>query len=552
MEKMRFLLLAIALLFAISLPMQLVAQNDKLLKEAENGSGEAQAKLATYYFKGIEGFERDVEKCKYWTAKAQESAQAGSWEAQAWLAARMFLGDQMYFKNVNYAKQWADVAMNNPKLKGEERTAFMEFRKQIVAEFEKDNPSMASSEIKRFKSMPQVGTDHLPTPFTTEEMLIKIRNHDDEGLDRLNIERLSGYNTSTYAFHCELKWFAIDKSTLIKGFGQTEKIKMDDLKYSEQCKQAYWSIKEIANQGNKEAQDFLNNPTPYFRIMDNTGRIFAILKNSGKADDFISKFDADYLSEIAKSKEEYENKAKKHEDDIINFLYAGDEYLRKGTVLHKKNGVLKVNSDDMTSRQAVTFTMNDGSIYEGTFKDIRKINSYKLLESDELTPWDGKIQYADGTEDYISSGVSRRAQVKAEEAEKEKKREAMRAEQAKILKSYQQKLSQLGQKYGTANINNLKSAGTIKVGYSVAMLDAYLKVYNQYMEDRVKVENGRHNPLALHYYEPSVSEVLKYGKTAKRVKVFGTWFANEIVVGNFMMANGKVAAIYQQTSIPIK
>jgi hypothetical protein len=84
------------------------------------------------------------------------------------------------------------------------------------------------------------------------------------------------------------------------------------------------------------------------------------------------------------------------------------------------------------------------------------------------------------------------------------------------------------------------------------MLDAYLKVYNQYMEDRVKVENGRHNPLALHYYEPSVSEVLKYGNTAKRVKVFGTWFANEIVVGNFMMANGKVAAIYQQTSIPIK
>ena len=62
MKKFRFLVMAFTLLFAISIPTQVVAQNKKLIKKAENGSGEAQALLSTYYFKGIEGFDRDIEQ----------------------------------------------------------------------------------------------------------------------------------------------------------------------------------------------------------------------------------------------------------------------------------------------------------------------------------------------------------------------------------------------------------------------------------------------------------------------------------------------------------
>ena len=75
MKKLRFLMMAFTLLFAISIPTQLVAQNKKLIKEAKDGNGEAQAMLSTYYFKGIEGFDRDIEQAKFWAGKAEESAE---------------------------------------------------------------------------------------------------------------------------------------------------------------------------------------------------------------------------------------------------------------------------------------------------------------------------------------------------------------------------------------------------------------------------------------------------------------------------------------------
>lgn len=405
MTKFRFLMMAFTLLFAMSIPTQLVAQNKQLIKDAENGSGAAQSTLVMYYFKGIEGFEKDMEKAKYWAIKTQESAQAGSWEAQAWVAARMYFGDGIYPKNLDYAKQWADVAMNNPKLKGDERTAFMEFRKKIVAEFEKENPGSASS--KPFRSMPQVGTNELPVPFTTEQLLDKIRTHvnSNELSEKYNIERLSAYgnsNVMTYAFHCKLKIFAQDGSFTLDG----KKIKHNNRKYAKECLTAYYGIKLVAEQGNKEAQDFLNNPTQYFRRMDDNGRIYSLLKQSGKVDDFLAKFDADYVAEITKAKEDYEQKAKKDERDIVNFLYAGDEYLELGTVLHKKNGVLKINTTDYTGGNKDTFTMNDGSVYIGTFKGKESranenttvtpsLYSYDIgiLDLDELTPWNGTMKF---------------------------------------------------------------------------------------------------------------------------------------------------------------
>ena len=554
MTKFRFLMMAFTLLFAMSIPTQLLAQNKKLIKEAKDGSGEAQAMLSTYYFKGIEGFDRDIEQAKFWAGKAEESARNGSWEAQAWLVSRLFHGDQVYRKNLNLALKWADATLNNKNLQGENRKVFVEFRERIVNEIEKENPGLVSSEKKSFKSMPQVGADHLPSPFTTEEMLEKISKHDKEGLDKLSIERVSGNNTSTYAFHCELQWFARDT--------YKEGQKMDDSVYSENCLQAYYGIKHVADNGNKEAQDFLNNPMKYFNIMDETGRIYYLLKQSGKADDFLSKFDSNYIAAITKAKEDYEQKAKKDERDIVKFLYAGDEYLELGTVLHKKNGVLKINTTDYTGGNEDTFTMNDGSVYIGTFKGKESranenttvtpfLHSYDIgiLDLDELTPWNGTMKLPDGSYDRYEFGQSQNAKEKAEQAEKEKKREAVKKAQAQVLKSIQPDLARLKQKYGAATINSLVTTGALKVGYSMTMLNDYIAVYNKYMTARVKIENGRHDPLGLHYFEPTVSEVLKYGKTAKRMKLGGTMFANELVLANCMVANGKIAAIYQNTTI---
>ena len=225
---------------------------------------------------------------------------------------------------------------------------------------------------------------------------------------------------------------------------------------------------------------------------------------------------------------------------------ADERVLGAGTKLRRKNGVLTVNNDG-----GMTLTMNDGTVFNGYFKE--QVNFYgdsnqyghlehfadaKLLLAEEFTPYDGVIQYADGKSDKLNMGKSVTAQVKAAKAAYEAEMKAVKSELAK-----------LSQKYGAATINSLKTTGALKVGYSMTMLNDYLKVCNRYRTARVKAENGQDDPLGFHYFEPTVSEVLKYGKTSKRMKLGGTRFANEFVLANCMVANGKIAAIYQNTTI---
>lgn len=229
------------------------------------------------------------------------------------------------------------------------------------------------------------------------------------------------------------------------------------------------------------------------------------------------------------------------EDDII--VRVGGA-IGTGSKIQRKNGVLVFDKDGRT------FTMNDGTVFRGYFKEELTLygesgesyevvgNDQKLLLADELTPYHGAITYADGTTDGIKAGKSVNAHNKAVKA-------AIDAE----LKAAKSEYTKLCQKYGAATINSLKTTGSLKVGYSVTMINDYIAVYNKYMTARVKAENGRHDPLGLRYYEPTVNEVLKYGKTAKRVKLGGTMFANELVLANCMVANGKIAAIYQNTTI---
>jgi len=233
------------------------------------------------------------------------------------------------------------------------------------------------------------------------------------------------------------------------------------------------------------------------------------------------------------------------EDDIV-VRTADERVLGAGTKIRRKNGVLTVNNNG-----GMTLTMDDGTVFNGYFKeqvnfygdsnqygDLELFADAKLLLAEEFTPYDGVIHYADGKSDKLNMGKSVTAQVKAAKAAYEAEMKAVKSELAK-----------LSQKYGAATINSLKTTGALKVGYSMTMLNDYLKVCNRYRTARVKAENGQDDPLGFHYFEPTVSEVLKYGKTANRVKLGGTRFANEFVLANCMVANGKIAAIYQNTTI---
>ena len=232
-------------------------------------------------------------------------------------------------------------------------------------------------------------------------------------------------------------------------------------------------------------------------------------------------------------------KKRMHEEGDKTFGVSPEEDVSR---LRKKNGVL--------SEDGRTFTMNDGTVFTGYFKEELDLfgdsgqyyevkgNREKVMAADELTPYHGTIKYANGTTDELRAGKSENAKKKAAKAAYEAEMKAVKSELAK-----------LSQKYGAATINSLKTTGALKVGYSMTMLNDYLKVCNRYRTARVKAENGQDDPLGFHYFEPTVSEVLKYGKTANRVKLGGTKFANEWVLANCMVANGKIAAIYQNTTI---
>ena len=117
MKNVRFLIMAITLLFAMSVSTQVVAQDKKkLLKEANKGVGEVQALVSTYYLRGIEGFEQDIEQATFWAKKVEESANAGSVGAQICMAAWLFKGDHLFKKNNKYAMQWTKIALINKNL----------------------------------------------------------------------------------------------------------------------------------------------------------------------------------------------------------------------------------------------------------------------------------------------------------------------------------------------------------------------------------------------------------------------------------------------------
>ena len=203
-----------------------------------------------------------------------------------------------------------------------------------------------------------------------------------------------------------------------------------------------------------------------------------------------------------------------------------DNYMLEGSIRHFKNGVLKVKNGKMN------FTSKDGAIFVGYFKEQLVNGSYtcapeaSVLRAQELTPWDGTIQLADGTMDDVVQGKSRLLMQKE-----------ANAELAKLKSSVKQKLAQLGQKYGAAYVTSLSNNGVIKVGTPMACITEYLDITNPTRANNYE----KYKPS---YKEPSIRDVAQYGKTAKRVELWN--FIGYGTSARFMLVNGKVAAVYSQ------
>ncbi len=213
--------------------------------------------------------------------------------------------------------------------------------------------------------------------------------------------------------------------------------------------------------------------------------------------------------------------------------WGNNDCLGNGTILHKKNGVLKVIGGKMV------FTMNDGTVFTGFFKEqvtffgdsnqystFDEVADRRIANYPELTPWNGEIRYPDGSTDNLEGGES----VKKKE-ENEKKRIA------NIISTFRNKASKLGQKYGATYVNSLLNTGNIKIGTPLALLQEYITLYNPYVINNAKEY--------LKYYEPTVRDMMQYGKTAKRVKIVDQWGNVDY---SLMVANGKVVAIYKQNA----
>ena len=98
----------------------------------------------------------------------------------------------------------------------------------------------------------------------------------------------------------------------------------------------------------------------------------------------------------------------------------------------------------------------------------------------------------------------------------------------------------LGSKYGATLVNNLINTGQIKVGTPLALLQELIPIVNRTISRDADY-------LQLRYFEPTTRDMQQYGKTAKRVKITDS-FNNYNLRYSLMIANGKVAAVYQQST----
>lgn len=178
MKQVKLFLTAFALFIAMG-TQNVMSQDAKLLKAAEKGKIEAIKTLVSNYWNGTDGFEKNAEQAKFWANKIFEAGRADDLEAQYWMLGRCMKGDMVWNKNMKSAQSWATAILRNPKLKGNDRAAFMEIKEEIDQELAKEEKAKkeweAEQERKRETEMrARAEADMLKNPHSLAQRIISI------------------------------------------------------------------------------------------------------------------------------------------------------------------------------------------------------------------------------------------------------------------------------------------------------------------------------------------------------------------------------------------
>jgi len=176
--------LLVLVLFIAMGTQSVFAQNKKLLKAAQNGNTEAIANLASCYYRGLDGFEKNEEQANYWANKALEAANAGALDCQFWILGRYLHGDYFVEKDLYKAKRWAMKLFTNREMSNEERSIALKVNEDIDKEINKQLEQEAQYEEEELR---RKINEIMKDPLKMSELVVQIIENKDLPVSRAEI-----------------------------------------------------------------------------------------------------------------------------------------------------------------------------------------------------------------------------------------------------------------------------------------------------------------------------------------------------------------------------
>ena len=176
--------LLVLVLFIAMGTQSVFAQNKKLLKAAQNGNTEAIANLASCYYRGLDGFEKNEEQANYWANKALEAANAGALDCQFWILGRYLHGDYFVEKDLYKAKRWAMKLITNREMSNEERSIALKVNEDIDKEINKELEQEAQREEDELRLKAR---EIMKDPLKMSELVVQIIENKDLPVSKAEI-----------------------------------------------------------------------------------------------------------------------------------------------------------------------------------------------------------------------------------------------------------------------------------------------------------------------------------------------------------------------------